>query len=186
MADIEREERRIDEALASRREKEIYDFSRNYSGDFLASHEDGDVRSVATELINDRHVLSAMFSSPGAQEDSPKELAHKINRAVAEWRIELLNLRLRELSTRMAQCQNADAETTGNLQLQIVALMRRRNSKGMRRKNNILPLTPLRISVRRYGVLCLYMTTISKCTILIYTICRLVFQAITVSYKGED
>lgn len=126
MADIEREERRIDEALASRREKEIYDFSRNYSGDFLASHEDGDVRSVATELINDRHVLSAMFSSPGAQEDSPKELAHKINRAVAEWRIELLNLRLRELSIRMAQCQNADAETTGNLQLQIVALMRRR------------------------------------------------------------
>ncbi|MDE7081575.1 MAG: DNA primase [Muribaculaceae bacterium] len=126
MADIEREERRIEEALASRREKEIYDFSRNYPGDFLASHEDGDVRRVATELLNDPHVLSAMFTTPGAQDDSPKELAHKINRAVAEWRIELLNQRLHELSARLEQCQTSDAETTGTLQLQIVGLMRRR------------------------------------------------------------
>lgn len=126
MDDIEREERLLDESIRRRREQMLYDFARNYPGDFLASHEDDDVRRVATALINDRHVLSAIFTRGGQQEDSVKELAAKIMRAVEEWRSELLNIELKQLLEKLQAVSDEDSDEARELQRQIGALMMKR------------------------------------------------------------
>ncbi len=125
IADIERAEQLLESRLAEHRSNLIKDFSRDYPGDYLASHEDADLRKVATELLNDRHVLSSLFTR-NSTEAPDDNLSHKISRAIAEWKSELLAQHLKGLLKELEQSDGSDLEQVRNLQVKIASIMRER------------------------------------------------------------
>lgn len=65
--------------------------------DSLASHEDGEVRHVVTELIRERHQLSHIYMRDNNYVERDEDrLSQAVPRAMTEWKNELLNLRLKE------------------------------------------------------------------------------------------
>ncbi|MDE6272403.1 MAG: DNA primase [Muribaculaceae bacterium] len=89
MADIEREERKLEINLEEERSRMLKEYARFYPGDILASHEDGDVRRVTTQAISEKYVLSNIFIKNGSriQEDE----IGLVSRALIEWKSEILN-----------------------------------------------------------------------------------------------
>ncbi|MDE5664282.1 MAG: DNA primase [Muribaculaceae bacterium] len=125
--DIEREEKLLDESIRRRRDEMLYNFALNYPRNYLTSHEDDDVRRVATELIAERHVLSNIYSrNTTSQEQELKDLAMKTMRSIEEWRSELLNIEVRQLLRRLQSIEDEDSEEARDLQRQIGVLMMKR------------------------------------------------------------
>lgn len=126
MADIDREERMIETSIEKLRNDDLHDFARNYPGDFLASHEDGEVRTVATELLNDRHILSSLFTN-NQPPLNDLDIFRKVNRAIMEWKSELVNLHLHDLLEKLRNSTGENPEEDRNLQIQIAMLMQTRS-----------------------------------------------------------
>ena len=126
MADIDREERMIETSIEKLRNDDLQDFARNYPGDFLASHEDGEVRAVATELLNDRHILSSLFTN-NQPPLNDLDIFKKVNRAIMEWKSELVNLHLHDLLEKLRNSTGENPEEDRNLQIQIAMLMQTRS-----------------------------------------------------------
>lgn len=89
LADIEREEKKLNDILQSDIQSGLRDFARFYPGDILTSHEDSEVRKVSTEVISEKYVLSNIFLKGGSSVDEDE--ISLINRALIEWKSELLN-----------------------------------------------------------------------------------------------
>lgn len=90
IADIEREEKKLEESLEEERKHEILEFCRFYPGNLLASHEDKDVRNITTEAISEKYVLSNIFTK-NSSASSEDNILGMIDRALIEWKSEILN-----------------------------------------------------------------------------------------------
>lgn len=125
LAEIEREEKKLDQEMKSLFDEKLNEFSRNYPGNYLASHEDSEIRTTATELLNDPHVLSGMFTR--YKTESPEDnLIQKITRVIAEWKSELLNLHLKDLLVELQNSSGDNPERDREIQLKIASIMRTR------------------------------------------------------------
>lgn len=94
VADIEREEKQIIERLEKERDESLQYFARYYPGNLLASDPDADVRKIATEVVSEKYVLSAIFTKAGTSVADSDEVQAVI-RALTEWKSELLNQMLK-------------------------------------------------------------------------------------------
>lgn len=89
MADIERAENRLERDLREDKIARLKEFARFYPGDLLASHEDREIREVTTKAISEKYILSNIFTKNGNA--SEEDELSMINRALFEWKSEILN-----------------------------------------------------------------------------------------------
>lgn len=120
--DISIAERRLEERLSKLRRDRCNEFSRYYPGDFLASHEDADLRRMATEMVNDKYVLSNLFVSNSGKEDDD-DLASVISRALTEWKSEILAQHIRELLDEFRETSGQNEEKDREMMFKINRLM---------------------------------------------------------------
>lgn len=96
--------KKLENELESKRAEDLIEFSKDYPGRQLASHEDGEVRHVVTELIRERHQLSHIYMRDNNYVERDEDrLSQLVPRAMTEWKNELLNLRLKELFSRFTK-----------------------------------------------------------------------------------
>lgn len=123
--EIEKEEEQLERDLEIKREEMLEEFALSYPGDFLGSHEDTEIRSIATEFINDRYVLSSLFNKDETQLDV-NNITKKILRAISEWESELLTLHLDDLKSQLGKCSEEETERQRELLMQIAQVMHQR------------------------------------------------------------
>lgn len=129
VSEIERAEKKLEEELLEYRNESISDFSKDYPGRQLASHEDSDVRKAVTELIQEPHKLSHIYSRDNnIVERDEDRLGVIVPRAMTEWKNELLNIKLRQLSERLHEISGkGDLEAEKKLMLEMNSLMHLRS-----------------------------------------------------------
>ncbi len=127
--EIERAEKKLNEELENYRSESLIEFSKDYPGRQLASHEDGDVRKVVTELIRERHQLSHIYMRDNnVVERDEDRLGTLVPRAITEWKNEILNLKLKELFKQFREISGkGDTAAESSLMLEMNALMRLRS-----------------------------------------------------------
>lgn len=106
---IESEERRLEQRLDDMRRKEINDFSRDYPGNFLASHENESLRRVANEMLREKHILSNLFGGLSAM-NGDLSISQQVMRGLTEWRSEILENHIAEVIKEIAQYEDSDSE----------------------------------------------------------------------------
>ncbi len=126
MSDIERAERKLEESLNVWQDNEMREFSKNYPGDFLASHENSDIRRLANEFLNERHVLSNLFAKNMHVSDD-ELLYQNIVRPLTEWKSEILNEHLSALMETFRREGGKDPEKDQQMQQQMLNLMTMRS-----------------------------------------------------------
>ncbi len=124
--EIDREEQFLEKRLEELQKNELADYARFYPGDKLANHENAEIRHLANELINDKYVLSGLFTKNSAAV-AESDISSKIIRAMTEWKSEILNLELKEIMTRFKSDGGKDEEEDIRTLNKINQLMARRS-----------------------------------------------------------
>lgn len=96
ISEIERAEIKLEYELQTESNNRLSEFARFYPGNFLASHEDEDVRKVANEVIYEKYILSNLYSSPTDKDTTSFPEFQSVRRAITEWKSEILNNILQE------------------------------------------------------------------------------------------
>ena len=114
---IRKEEKKLEQELEEFRRKELKRFSIHFSGDVLTSHEEDEVRKIATEMLLEPHQLSSIYFRDGQtvvlEEDRLEEI---IPRTLSELRAEVLNLRIKEVQQQIKEASdNEDLEMLNEL-----------------------------------------------------------------------
>lgn len=130
MAEIKRDERRLEECVNEQISQKRFEFSRYFVEQILSSHHDDDVRRTVTDAINDEQPLSNIYlrNNPVSERQMELDRMHVlVPRGVLEWKNELLN---QMIKSKMAQLNNilgkGDSETEQKILLEIQALMQKR------------------------------------------------------------
>lgn len=120
IAEIEREERKLEEELAQRQMEAVLEFSRDYPGNFLTSDDNDSIRKESIELIAEKHTLSNIYARK--TEERPEERVFEdALRAITVYKNELLEIKLKNLMAELNEAQKkGDMEATGQLQLKIL------------------------------------------------------------------
>ncbi|MCM1153310.1 MAG: DNA primase [Muribaculum sp.] len=127
MTEIQREERKIEQKYADKREEEYKTFCVDFGGIALASHEDDEVRRVVNEIINDRYQLSKIYKNL-PQSEIEEELSMRIYKSLAELKTEILNLKIKELQQSLKSpevFQSSDKTNEVMHKLQVLFRMRK-------------------------------------------------------------
>ncbi|MDE6339000.1 MAG: DNA primase [Muribaculaceae bacterium] len=129
LSEIEKEEKKLETELEKYFAESIREFAKDYPGKELASHELGDVRSTAIELIRERHQLSHIYMRDNnVIEKEEDKLELLVPRAMTEWKNELLNIRIKNLFTQFREISGkGDTEAENRIMLEINNLMRIRS-----------------------------------------------------------
>lgn len=127
ISEIEKAEKEYEEELAAMRDARILEFTKDFPGRELASHEDDEIRDVAGELIREKHHLSNIYTKAGNAEPEESRLISLVPRALMVWKNELLNNRLKELLKEFHEISiNSDPEREHELQSELNNLMQMR------------------------------------------------------------
>lgn len=97
VAEIQREEARLEESIETWETSQIADFSRTYPSKILASHENDIVRRLTTEAISERHHLSQIYSRERPAEKEEDKLFSLIPTAITVWKNGILDQQLNDL-----------------------------------------------------------------------------------------
>ncbi len=134
VGEIEREERRMEESLSEYKNSSVEEFARDYPSRILASHEDGEIRNEITDLIKERHQLSAIYTKDNnVVERDEDKLDILVDRAISELKSEILNQKLLKLFRRFHELSEAvisddeKLQKEKQLQLEMNALMKVRS-----------------------------------------------------------
>lgn len=128
MEEIKREEQKLEATLTARRQEAVKEFSKEYPGRILGSHEDAQVRNIALELVFEKHHLSNIYLKDGVTELEEDKLNVLLVRAIDEWKNELLNLRIKELIKKFHEIAGkGDTEEEQRIQLELSSLMAMRS-----------------------------------------------------------
>lgn len=122
-------ENELEERLQAHLKNRLTEFSKDYPGSILASHEDSDVRAIATEMLSDKHVLSPIMNANGQLRDPAETIGHEIPRTLLELRHEIISMRLNGLLEEIAACGDdpAQAENLEQLQRKFLAYSQARS-----------------------------------------------------------
>jgi len=129
VVEIERAEKKLNVELESFKSETIREFSKDYPGRQLASHEDDNVRKAVTDLLRERHQLSHIYMRDNnVVERDEDRLGQLVPRAITEWKSELLNQRLKELFTQFHEISGkGDTETESKIMMEMNSIMRLRS-----------------------------------------------------------
>ena len=129
ISEIDRAEKKLEADLEKFYNESIQDYSKNFPGRELASHEDGDVRTASIELIRERHQLSHIYMRDNnVVEREEDKLEVLVPRALTEWKSELLNIRIKDLFKQFREISGkGDVQKENELMMEINSLMRIRS-----------------------------------------------------------
>ena len=106
---IRKEEQKLETELDAFRNKELKKISIHYSGTILTSHEEDEVRRIATEMLLEPHQLSSIYFREGQtvllEEDRLEEM---VPRKLSELRAEVLNLRIKEVQRQIKEASDRE------------------------------------------------------------------------------
>lgn len=114
-AEIEREEKNLENRLADYSAELLKEFSKSFVAKELTSHEDDSIRSIANEAIREKHQLSNIFLKEGRTvEKEEDKLLNLILNSLNVWKNGILDLKLQELLEELKNLNgenNKDEET---------------------------------------------------------------------------
>lgn len=103
VSEITRKEKFLDKELEDLKAVQIKEFTKNYAGIELASHEDSEIRMTATRLLQERHQLSTIYLRDGQQIENPEDaLDIIIPRSLTEWKEWILGQLLNKEMAKLA------------------------------------------------------------------------------------
>lgn len=124
VSEIKREEEKLAEQIELYREGEIRQFSQDYPGRILSSHEDSEIRKISVELIFEKHNLSNIYLKDGQTELEPERLEFLVPRAINEWKNEIINLKIKDLISEYSKIYGHNqADEEQRLQNELNSLM---------------------------------------------------------------
>lgn len=128
-AEAEKSEKSMEKKLLEYRNDSIRDFSKDFPGRQLVSHEDDNVRDMAFDLVRERHHLSQIYyRDNNVVEREEDKLDVLVPRAIIEWKNELLNMKLKLLFETFREVSNkGDHEAEKKLQQEITSIMKMRS-----------------------------------------------------------
>lgn len=125
--EINREEKKLEDDLACRREHAHKEFAKEYPGRILGSDEDPEVRSLALELLLEKHQLSNIYLKDGGTEREEERLSVLVIRAIDEWKNEIINQRIKELFRKFYEASaNQQLDEQEHIQAEINSLIEMR------------------------------------------------------------
>ncbi len=124
MEEIGREEQKLEDAISIKREEALREYSKEYPGRVLGSHEDAEVRRITFELVFEKYHLSNIYLKDGVTELEEDKLNILLVRAIDEWKNELINLRIKELLKQFHEIAGkGNPEEEQRIQLELSSLM---------------------------------------------------------------
>lgn len=108
IAEIQKEEIRLDEKLRDEMQEEINRFSRSYPSRLLASHENDTVRSLTNEAILERHQLSQIYSREHHVESEEDKLFNLLPMAITVWKNGILDIQFKKLLSQLQEIAGKD------------------------------------------------------------------------------
>lgn len=124
MEEITREEEKLENKLTAQLESEIKEFSKDYPGRILGSHENEQVRRLALDLLMEKHHLSNIYLKDGVTELEEDRLSVLLVRALDEWKNEIINQRIKEKFLQFHEACNAgDLAKQTEIQTDLNSLM---------------------------------------------------------------
>lgn len=112
IAVMERAEAALRESADAARKAELDLFDTRYAEHILVSSPDDTIRSLATDLVADRHRLSKIHTKYAHVETERERLQILVPRAVYELKYALLELQMRDLTRRLAAGGDIDTQTS--------------------------------------------------------------------------
>ncbi len=97
IADIEREENKLNESISTWEADKIFEYSRIYPSKEFASHESGIVRQLTNEAIREKHHLSQIYSRERPVEREEDKLINLLPTAITVWKNGILDQQLNTL-----------------------------------------------------------------------------------------
>jgi len=124
MEEIKREEQKLEDSISIKRENALKEYSKEYPGRVLGSHEDADVREMTLELVFEKYHLSNIYLKDGVTELEEDKLNVLLVRAIDEWKNELINLRIKNLLKQFRDITGkGNLEEEQRIQLELSSLM---------------------------------------------------------------
>lgn len=102
MTSIKKEEEKFEEKINEFVDAELIAVSVDYAGRYFASCENDEFRSIATEIMTERHVLSKRFQPLGQNADELKRLSELVPRSIIELKQGVIQMRIAGLRKEMA------------------------------------------------------------------------------------
>ncbi len=128
IAEIEREERKLEESIKEWEDFKIYDFSRSYISKELLSHEDRVVRSLATEAIREQHQLSNIYTRQGHIEGEDEKLVTLLPQAITVLKNGILDRQFNQLLQEFKDiCGKNNPEEERRLQFRLSEILKIRS-----------------------------------------------------------
>lgn len=109
MAEIEREEKKLEQSLSTEKEKMLFEYTRDYVGDLLASHEDNEIRAFVNEIINDRYILSKIYLK-NEKVNNDVDYSILVSRSMIELKEQVIQQRLQELQNELTRITMEDGD----------------------------------------------------------------------------
>ena len=130
VAEIKREERKLEERTDEEMAQRRFEFARYYAEQSLSSHHDDDVRRTVTEAINEEPPLSNIYMRNNPVSERQMELDRMrvlVPRGVLEWKNELLNQMIRAKMQQLnSMLDHSDADAEQKILMETQALMQKR------------------------------------------------------------
>lgn len=102
MSSIKKEEEKFEEKVNEFVDSELNAVSVDYAGRYFASCENDEFRSIATEIMTERHVLSKRFQPLGQNAGELKRLSELVPRSIIELKQGVIQMRIAGLRKEMA------------------------------------------------------------------------------------
>lgn len=130
LAEIKRDERRLEESVTEQITQRQFEFSRYFVEQILSSYHDDDVRRTVTDAINDEQPLSNIYlrNNPISERQMELDRMHVlVPRGVLEWKNEMLNQMIKSKMTQLSNMLGkGDSETEQKILLETQVLMQKR------------------------------------------------------------
>lgn len=124
VAQIKREEQKLEAKIDAYREESRKQLIQDFPGRILGSHENGDIRKIALELVLEKHHLSNIYLKEGATELEVDRLSVLVVRAIDELKNELINLKIKTLFEEFRKASSeANHEEEARIQNELNSLM---------------------------------------------------------------
>ena len=126
--EIEKEEKALEERISELERKEYEEFTKTYSSIRLTSHEDDEVRRIATRAVRERHQLSHIYSRERPADREEDKLMDYLPRAITELKNGVLDQQMQAVMREFREiCGKGMTERETELQQKLATIMRIRS-----------------------------------------------------------
>ena len=146
IAEIQREEKKLEERITAMEMERITEFAKAYPSRDLLSHENMIFRRLAAEAVREPHQLSSIYTRQGTNETEEDKLFSLLPTAITVWKNGILDGQFNELLRQFKSiCGKGLEEEERNLQAQLSEILKMRSQVAKNIGDRIIyPVNPSR------------------------------------------